>query len=443
MRAYTRLSLLIILVCSNLHAIAQASLLQSGPMVGYTDMVEALLWVQTKEAAEVSFTYFPAENSDEVYSTKTLITAEEEAFTAKFELKALKPGTKYIYQLYLNHQLVDFPYPTFFETQKIWRWRGDEPEFCFLSASCAYVNETEFDRPGKPYGGDYQVFKNMASHPTNFMLWLGDNVYLREPDWNSRSGVLHRYTHTRSLPEMQELLATRANYAIWDDHDFGPNDSDKGFYNKNMTLEAFELFWGNPTYGVGDIKGAITSFQYGDIDFFLLDNRWYRDPDKLHKEGKTMLGNAQLEWLFDNLVTSEANFKVVAMGGQFLSDANQYEMYSADGFNDERLKIIKFIQDQGIKNVVFITGDVHFSEASVLREEGMPTIWDVTLSTMSSGPNKNGDQWKNSYRIPGKIYTDRNFGLIKVTGSGKDRHIEVSCFSKDNELKWELNIPKE
>lgn len=443
MKTFAKFLLFILLACSHLQVFTQSELLQSGPMVGYTDMVEALLWVQTNEAAEVLFTYNPVGEPNEIYRTQFINTNEKEAYIAKFVLQGLKPDTRYSYQLYINQELVNFPYATFFETQKIWRWRGDEPEFSFLSASCAYVNETAFDRPGKPYGGDYQVFQNMASHPTNFTLWLGDNVYLREPDWNTRSGILHRYTHTRSLPEMQELLATRGNYAIWDDHDFGPNDSDKGFYNKNMTLEAFELFWGNPTYGVGDIKGAITSFQYGDIDFFLLDNRWYRDPDKIQKEDKTILGEAQLEWLFDNLVTSEANFKVVAMGGQFLSDANQYEIYSANGFNDERLKIIRFIQDQNIKNVVFITGDVHFSEASVLREEGKPTIWDITLSTMSSGPNRNGDQWKNSYRIPGKIFTDRNFGLIKVTGAGKDRRMEVGCFSKDNTLEWEVSIPKE
>lgn len=443
MKIFFRLFLLFVVFYWSSRATAQQSLLQSGPMIGYSDMVEVLLWAQTKAAAEVYLSYHQKDEPSVILYTSTVTTQEKDAFIAKMVLSGLKPGTQYNYQLYINDQAVTFPYPTSFETQKIWRWRGDEPEFSFMSGSCAYVNESEFDRPGKPYGGDYQVFQNMATHATNFMLWLGDNVYLREPDWNTRSGIIHRYTHTRSLPEMQQLLATRANYAIWDDHDYGPNDSDKGFYNKNTSFDIFKLFWGNPSFGVGDIKGAITSFQYGDIDFFLLDNRWYRDPDKLQKDGKTILGKAQLEWLFDNLVTSEANFKVVALGGQLLNDAGKYEVYSANGFDAERLKIIEFIQHQNIKNVVFITGDVHFSEASVLREEGKPTIWDITFSTMSAGPNKSGDKWKNNYRVPGKIFTDRNFGIIRLVGAGENRRMEISCFSKDNEPVWELTIPKE
>ena len=94
------------------------------------------------------------------------------------------------------------------------------------------------------------------------MLWLGDNIYLREPDWNSWTGIIHRYTHDRATPQLQPFMASVHNYAIWDDHDFGPNDSDKSFWNKNLTLKAFKLFWANPSYGTGDIKGTTTSFQW-------------------------------------------------------------------------------------------------------------------------------------------------------------------------------------
>ena len=37
------------------------------------------------------------------------------------------------------------------------------------------------------------------------MLWLGDNVYFREPD-DSKTGVYHRYTHDKSTEELQGLL---------------------------------------------------------------------------------------------------------------------------------------------------------------------------------------------------------------------------------------------
>ena len=112
--------------------------------------------------------------------------------------------------------------------------------------SGAYFNEARYDRSGNPYGDGYEIYSNMAKAGADFMIWLGDNIYLREPDWNSWSGIIHRYTHDRAIPELQEFLASTHHYAIWDDHDYGPNNSDRGYWNKNQTMEAFKIFWANP-----------------------------------------------------------------------------------------------------------------------------------------------------------------------------------------------------
>ena len=71
------------------------------------------------------------------------------------------------------------------------------------------------------------------------MMWLGDNMYLRTPDFLSNTGIRHRYRHARSLPELQPLLGSVHHYAIWDDHDYGPNDADGSFVNKQLTESAF------------------------------------------------------------------------------------------------------------------------------------------------------------------------------------------------------------
>jgi hypothetical protein len=124
------------------------------------------------------------------------------------------------------------------------------------TGSCAYINEAAYDRPGNPYGSEYEIFEAINESKPDFMIWLGDNMYLREPDWNSWTGITKRWTHSRSVPEMQPLLASAHHYAIWDDHDYGPNNSDRGWWNKNQTYEAFQLFWANPSYGIGDMKGG-------------------------------------------------------------------------------------------------------------------------------------------------------------------------------------------
>ena len=163
-----------------------------------------------------------------------------------------------------------------FQTQELWKWRTDPPDVKFIVGSCSYINEPKFDRPGEPYGSNFEIFKSINKKNPDFMLWLGDNTYLREPDWNSRTGFIKRYSHTRAFPELQPLLASTHHYATWDDHDYGPNNSDGSFWLKETASEIFKLFWGNPNYDITG-KGGITGFfQWSDLDFFLLDNRYHR-----------------------------------------------------------------------------------------------------------------------------------------------------------------------
>ncbi len=424
-------------------ALAQSNLIQNGPMKGYIDMKEAAIWLQTTKPAEVFIKYYPVENPANIHYSNIEKTSYDKALTAHLFADTLEPGTTYNYELFINNKKIALTYPATFTTQKIWKWRTDAPDFKFAMGSGAYINETAYDRPGKPYGGGYEIYNHIADMHPDFFIWLGDNVYLREPDWNTRAGIFHRYSHDRAIPELQKLLATTHHYAIWDDHDYGTNDSDKSFWNKNETLNAFKLFWVNPSYGVGDIKGTTTLFNWSDCDFFLMDNRSFRDPDKRIEENKSELGEEQLQWLFDNLVYSYGTFKFVVLGGQFLSNSGMYEAYSNNGFEAERQRIIDFIYKQKIKNVVFLTGDVHFSEVSVLKKRNQPTIWDITSSPLNSGPNTHGIDQPNSLRVPGSAIIVRNYTMLEVTGTKDNRVLKVTYYDTKGRKLYEQDIKPE
>lgn len=421
---------LIISLFSAVHA--QKDFLQSGPMVGYAEMQEVMLWVQTNRPAEVKIKYANKGNPAEYYWTNTVKTCKSEAFTAHLLADSILPGIEYKYELYINNIKVLLDYECRFESLPLWKWRNDPPAFSFATGSCAYINEARFDRPGKGYGGQYQIFRHIAEKSPNFMLWLGDNNYLREPDWNTRTGIQHRNTHTRSAEELQPMLAKMHHYAIWDDHDYGPNNSDKSYMMKDVSLDVFKQFWANPNYGTRDMPGAISYFNWNDCDFFLLDNRFYRDANYLPGDNKTILGPKQKEWLLNALVTSNATFKFVAIGGQFLSDARMFEMHSNYGFNKEREEIIDFILSQDIRNVVFISGDRHHSEISKLKKEGKPAIFDITTSPLTAGPASFHKEEKNSFREENTyIQGKRNFSVFHLKGPANSRKLEIVYYDSD------------
>ena len=416
---------------------AQSSLLQSGPMVGYSTMKEALLWVQTTDEAEVYATYSSLSNNEIIYKTNTVHTSKDKGYVAHLIADELEPNQIYSYDIYINDQKIERPYPLKFQSQPLWKWRGDAPDFSFVTGSCAYINEPVYDRPGTPYGSDYQIFTHISNSQPNFMLWLGDNVYLREADWNSKTGILHRYTHTRSLPELQPLWGSVHQYGIWDDHDYGPNNSDRSYHMKDVTNDVFRLFFPSSNYTFD--QGITSYFQWADCDFFLLDNRFWRSPNNRHDiENPTVLGEEQLQWLIDALSFSEATFKFVAMGGQFLNPLDEGEKYIHLA-PEERQYIIDAIAKNKISGVIFLTGDVHHTELSKLTSEDTYPLYDLTVSPFTSGVSS----WHandNALQIPNTLVIDHTFAKMSISGPIKDRKLTISIINDDNQLQWQYEI---
>lgn len=421
-------------------AIAQKALLQSGPMLGYSDMFESMLWVQTNNAAKVQFAYWAKNNPAQKFLTETHTTQKQDAFTAHLIADQVLPGNVYEYELLINDQPVKLDYPTTFQTQTLWQWRTEPPAFKVATGSCSYVNEPDYDRPGTPYGADYQLFTSIHQQRPDLMLWLGDNTYLREPDWYTRTGFLHRYTHTRSLPELQPLLASTHHYAIWDDHDYGPNDSDGSFIHKDMARDIFALFWGNPSYGLPG-KGGITSqFRWADVDFFLLDNRYFRTSNNLKAGEKTLLGDAQFDWLINALATSDATFKIVAIGGQVLTTYTGNETY-VNICPEERTRLLRRIDEEGIKNIVFLTGDRHHTELSKVVNKSGNSVYDLTVSPLTSGVHQTSEA--NLLRVEETLVTTRNFGILEFDGPRKGRSMTMRIFDSNGKELWSRKITAE
>jgi alkaline phosphatase D len=426
---------LFLLLISCFPVFAEESPIQSGPMLGYSDFFETLIWIQTKKESEVKIQYWIKGNKDEIFETKSIKTRAEHAHIAKFITNKVQPGNVYEYKVIADSKEVAFNYPLEFQTQKLWEWRGDPPNFKFAVTSCFYVNDSIFDRPGKPYGSNYEILKHLFKEKPDFMVWLGDNVYLREPDWNTSTGILYRNTHTRSYKDLQPILASTHHYAIWDDHDFGPNDSDRGFFNKKQTLDAFKLFWGNFTYGINDKPGITSKFTWGDIDVFLLDGRYFKTPNRRKTGERSVYGDEQIQWLIDNLAYSKAPFKIIAVGSPALSPVAKYENLSS--YPEEQKKLIDMITKENIPGVLFLSGDRHFFEITKLDREKTYPLYDFTISSLTAGATTKGCEEENNMRLKDACYSNNNFGIFEVKGKRKDRILNFRLINYKGEIVFQ------
>ena len=420
----------------------QNNLLQSGPMVGYCEMKEAMIWLQTTKDALVRIDYFAIDTPNDKFSSEAQKSENSNGFTNHIVLNKLQPGKQYHYDLFLDGKKVVLPYETSFSSKKLWLWREDAPDFTIAFGSCNYINEEVVDRPGKGYGSGYQIYESIHNKKPNIMLWGGDNIYLREADWDSKTGIYHRYTHTRSIKELQPLLASTQNFAIWDDHDFGPNDGDRSYYFKYETQNAFKNFWANKTYGTdaNQKEGIYSTFNWGDAQFFLLDDRFFKSPNDRLTGEKTIIGSTQFEWLIDALSSSKAAFKVIVIGGQVLNPSARFENY--ENYPKEKQKLLSEIEANKIKGVLFLTGDRHFSELSKLNRENTYPLYDWTVSPLTSGVGNSYKDDVNKNRVEGSLFAQNNFGILSFSGNKANRQLKLTLFDVQGKELWNKVITK-
>ncbi|HEX2224901.1 MAG TPA: alkaline phosphatase D family protein [Thermoanaerobaculia bacterium] len=417
-----------------------AAWLRSGPMLGPSTMTETTVWLQTRQPVRAQVRFWKQGQPETARLSEPVTAGAERDHIARIPLTGLEFGTRYEYEVYLDGLRVSRPYPLAFQTQPSWLWNANPPvppDFRFAVGSCAYINDPPYDRPGVPYGGEYEIFTSMAKQKPDFMLWLGDNVYLREADWESEAGIRYRYAHDRATPEMQPLLGAAHHYAAWDDHDFGPNDSDRTYGLREASLRVFQDYWLNPTYGTEGTPGTFTRFQWVDVDFFLLDDRYHRSPNRM-PEGpdKRMFGPGQMKWLLESLANSRATFKIVVSGNQILNPLVRYE--GLGKFPAEQQELLDFIRTARISGVVFLTGDRHHTELIRRADlQGLYPLYDFTSSPLTSRAADIKEEADNPARVPGTwVRGKRNFGVVEVSGPLDDRRLTLRTYDVQGKELW-------
>ena len=106
------------------------------------------------------------------------------------------------------------------------------------------------------------IFDNVLSHTPDFQILNGDTVYSDTTDYD---GIWQHHMTQRQIEPFANIIRKVPTYATWDDHDYGPNDSDGLEEGKENSLRAFVDVFANPSYGTPDHPGIYTTWGHGDV----------------------------------------------------------------------------------------------------------------------------------------------------------------------------------
>ncbi len=279
-------------------------------------------------------------------------------------------------------------------------------------------------------------------------LFLEDNNYLPSKPENLdidgedlRFVISDSHRTLKNVAGVRELMASTSSYGIWDDHDYGPGNSDRTFKGKEISIEVFRRYWPNPLPNIPNPPGIFHSFRIADAEFFLLDNRYNRDPN-LAEDRSAMLGPIQIEWLKRSLKKSTATFKIIGSGGTLAVDEGKETWHR---FGTERDDFLKWMFAQKIKGVLFIAGDWHVGVLNRLhRPQDAYPLYELLSSNIAvkiiprdtveiaEGPSNN--QWASPFVL------DFNFGLLRFTGKRGSRTVTLQIIDEQGATRIQLHI---
>jgi len=336
--------------------------LTHGPILGSTRAEDTRIWIRTDVTRRVVLYIANAGDPSSYRIHGYAYPLPGDDFTAEFQVTGLSPATDYTYRLEIDGDLQDAVHH--FSTAPA---DGDPVDMNLAFVSCS---KDEY-QPG---------FASIDDGDPDLLLFVGDNHYGN----TGQEGALqwyYRWAHSRS--HRKQLMMNTSTLATWDDHDYVGNNTDADSPGKVNARLAFEDFWPNPAHGTSQLPGVFFSTSYGDVDFFFLDDRYYRGMDE------SMLGADQMAWLMQELQNSTATFKLLVNGSQWTTEGTNE---SWKPFEDARDDFFDFIREQAIPGVVLLSGDVHFSEFRTLSHAGLYDLTEFTSSpvghsTVSCHPN--------------------------------------------------------
>ncbi|MFN7921778.1 MAG: alkaline phosphatase D family protein [Bryobacteraceae bacterium] len=389
---------------------AQPSRFPDGVASGDVTAYSAVLWTRTARPAAVEAEVAADADFRLIRFRGTAVTTEDGGLAAKLEAWPLSPATQYYYR---------------------WKSAGSVSETGTFRTAPApgettglrFVFAGDSDGTmvnGKPAFNRFEVLDAARREDADFFIYLGDTVYTdSEKRGSGPAATLDEYRSAyavnRSYPALRELMRSTSTFALWDDHefrnDFSPAGLPAGLYEigRRAFLEWMPVRESHMPADPGCAgRPMFRIIRWGtEALLIVLDERTCRSPSAASKcldrtgapdlaptlpaalrtlaglrepvapgclaaiadSSRTMIGQTQRELLMLALRYFPARFKFV------VSEVPVTQLYALpydrwEGYAAERETLLRFIDEQRIPNVFFVTADLHATVSSTLYVQG-------------------------------------------------------------------------
>jgi alkaline phosphatase D len=439
-------SLMAGMLCSSIVVPAMAdSDFTAGLAVSAGDVTSnsAVIWSRAARES-VMHVQILGKGNDSAVHQSVRVDAERD-FTGKVKINGLKPNSEYRYRVWFGDEM--------HSRNRDHNRDGKVVEGQFRTAPTARQSAAV----SLAWGGDlagqntcrdavegFPIFNAINRMQTDFFIGLGDMIYADGTcESTGRYGntqVTGNFTQAFDMPSYwahwkynqadqgyKKLLASTPYYAIWDDHevvnDFGPlhdtRDTAPYIAGEHLMPKGLNAFLDyNPVAeDSATPKRLYRNVRWGKhMEMFILDTRQYRDANFATDDAgkpKTMLGREQLVWLKEKLKASDATWKVIVSsvpmsiptGSAGAGGRDGWGNYQQDGgFEYELSDVLRFMQQQGMYNVAFLTTDVHFAEVfrfTPFMDDPSFQVYEFVSGPINAGvfPNQAYDYSLNPERL--------------------------------------------
>ena len=385
--------------------------LPQGVAAGDVTGNRAVIWSRADRAARMFVEYATTEKFDNPRRVPGPAALETSDFTARVVLEDLPPGQRIFYRVRFQ-DLADLrgwsdPVAGSFRTPAT----PTSPRDVTLAWSADTVGQGWGINPD--WGG-LKLYETMRGAEPDVFIHCGDTIYADQhlpAEVKLDDGTVWKNVVTEAKSKVAESLDEfRGNYrynlldehmrrfnaevpqvVLWDDHEVRDNwywerdlTGDERYRVKSAALlaararRAFQEY--QPlAFDPRDPDRIHRTIPYGPLaQIFALDLRSYRGPNSENRQtvvddGSRLFGAAQMQALKAGLAASRATWKVIAsdlpIGLVVRDPPSFYEAVSNGdpgaplGRELELAELLRFIRDRRIRNVVWITADVHYCAA--------------------------------------------------------------------------------